>query len=348
MPQPRITSLLVPSAEDIRNHLPLVLTAIAAVIAVGAAEYRLGMEATIIALVGNLMIGGLWWATFVEYKKELVGRVERESEQLKETDKAKRLLAQQHVSSKLLVRRDLELSRVNEQLRSLEQRKTEFVTVATHQMRTPLSAVRWTLQMLASGDVGPISDEQKKFIQQAYDSNNRLIALLQDMLFADKLDSGHLSITDSSSNAASTITDLVRELTPVAEHKGVTLHLDSIEGNPTVGMDAQHMRAVIQNLVENAVKYTPHGGTVTVAVTAQDKTMTISVKDTGIGIPEIAREQLFSRFFRAKNAVSMVTDGTGLGLYIAKRIIERYNGTITFTSTEGQGSTFIITLPCTL
>ena len=344
----QINPVLIPSAEDIRTHLPIVATAFASIVAVAAAEYHFGTGASVIAILGNLMLVVLWWATFVEYKKDQIGRVERDAEQARQAEHVKRALEQQNASAKLLVRRDLELFRVNEELRTLEQRKTDFITVATHQMRTPLSAVRWTLQMLAAGDVGPVNDEQKKFLQQAYDSNNRLIALLHDMLFADKIDSGNLSNLESSSDAVATIVDLVRELKPIAEQQGVTLQLETSGQKPVVALDAQHLRAVIQNLVENSVKYTPRGGTVTVAVTAHEKILTIIVKDTGIGIPEVARDRLFSRFFRAKNAVSMVTDGTGMGLYIAKRIVERYNGTITFTSTEGAGTTFTITLPCTL
>lgn len=265
-----------------------------------------------------------------------------------DAERVKRLLEQQKESGKLLIRRDLELSRANEQLRALDQMKSDFVTVAVHQLRTPLSAIRWTLSMLLRGDLGPLSDEQKTFLMKASESNKRMVALLSDMLLSDRLESGKMNPTTSSTLLPDLPENLLIEIRPLAEKKGV--HLRFVHSDPAyapVSIDPQHLYAVLQNLLENAVKYTRPGGDVTLEIRGGKDKTTLVVSDTGIGIPLPQQKNVFSRFFRAQNAMKMETDGSGLGLYIVKSIVERNQGTIRFESTEDKGTTFFVELPNT-
>ncbi|MBM3272406.1 HAMP domain-containing histidine kinase [Candidatus Kaiserbacteria bacterium] len=324
---------------------PLVVTLLAA-IAVAAVETVLsGLVPAIIAFIAVFALGGVWLAVTAS----TVSRAEQDARQLdtqrKQLDQAGKLLKQQEESAKLLVRRDLELSRANEHLRTLDHLKSDFVTVTTHQLRTPLAAIRWTLQMLAGGDVGPVTEEQKKFLLQAYESNNRLIDMLRDMLLADQIETGKFDRTNAQTDPATVVDALFKEIAGLAEKQGVALKFEHPDKPILIAIDPKHLQTVLQNLIENAVKYTKQGGNVTVEVVPGIGQVAISVADTGIGIPQPAQDSIFSRFFRAQNAVTMATDGTGLGLYIAKRIVEHYKGTLSFTSAEGAGTTFVFTLP---
>ena len=273
------------------------------------------------------------------------GRAEREH---KEFARVKELLSQQAQTGRLLVRRDLELSRANEHLRLLDQMKTDFVSVATHQLRTPLSAIRWTLSMLLNGDLGELSNEQKTFLMKAYESNNRMITLIGDMLFADHLESGKLKTTAHMTTVLPDLLDnLLLEIYPIAERSKVKVLFNRPpSAYPLARIDPPNMRAVMQNLIENAVKYTPAGGTVTIALGTDDEgNVTFSVADTGIGIPQDEQDRIFTRFYRAKNARKKETDGSGLGLFIARGIVKRYDGDIWFESTPDKGTTFHVKLP---
>ncbi len=256
------------------------------------------------------------------------------------------LLAEQERAAQLLVRRDLELSRANEQLRNLDEVKSGFISVVAHQLRTPLSGIKWTLNLLQNGDLGPLSPEQKKFLVKAYESNDRMIGLVNDLLGADRIDSGKARYTLVPMNIAEAIESVLYEVAPQAQARELSVEFKkSTEPFPFVTGDPERIRAVLQNLLENAVKYSRPQGAIAVTLVSTDKAMAlVSIKDNGIGIPKDEQEHIFSRFFRAKNAVKVETDGSGLGLYIAKAIIERHGGKIWF-STEERGTTFFFTLP---
>lgn len=261
------------------------------------------------------------------------------------------LLKQQKQTAWMLVRRDLELTRANEDLRALDQMKTDFVSVVTHQLRTPLSAIRWTISMLLNGDFGRLTDEQRTFLMKAYESNNRMINLIRDMVFVDHIESGKLAVSlQTATPLPDLIENLLVELQPLAKDKRVGIVFKRPEQPyPPARIDATNLRAVLQNLIENAIKYSPSGGTVTVVCDADpaSKTLSLSVADTGIGIPKAEQSRIFTRFFRASNAQKKETDGSGLGLFIAKSILQKYQGDIRFESAEGSGTTFHVTLPAT-
>lgn len=262
-------------------------------------------------------------------------------------DDLKRLTTQLDHSAKLLIRRDLELSRANDKLQQLDRMKSEFVALVTHQLRTPLSGIKWSLSMLLNGEMGALSPEQKTYLLKTYESNERMIDLINDLLQADRLESGMMRFSFQPTKLLDLIDNILIEVSPVAEHKKVRLAYGSRGQVPTLSIDPQNMRVVIQNLVENAIKYTPSGGSVTISVTNKNHCVEITVADTGIGIPAEHQKSIFQRFFRAPNAVLTETVGSGLGLYIVKNIVDHHKGTISFTSEPGKGTMFTITLPTT-
>jgi signal transduction histidine kinase len=264
-------------------------------------------------------------------------------------EKIKLLLKQQEQSAKLLIRRDLELTRANDRLRNLDQMKTDFVSVATHQLRTPLSAIKWTLSMLLKGDLGPLNDEQKTFLMKAHESNSRMVALLGEMLISDQIESGKMQTSTMTSMLPDLPENLLLELQSLADKKQITLRFEheSVSYAP-VCIDPQHLRAVLQNLLENAIKYSKSGGTVKLHIDQTELKTIFTVSDSGIGIPIDAQKNIFTRFFRAPNAIKMETDGSGLGLFIVKSILEKNGGTIGFKSEEDKGTIFTIDLPHTV
>jgi signal transduction histidine kinase len=262
----------------------------------------------------------------------------------KEAAEYQKLLLDQEKSGKLLIRRDLELTKANEKLHDLDERKSEFVSIVAHQLRTPLSGIKWTLNMLINGEFGALQTEQKAFLMKAYENNQRLIALIEDMLSVDRMESGKTKMVLTEIQLLDLFDNVLFEVHSNAEQKGVTIEFaERPKDLPKVMADSEQMRAVIQNLLDNAVRYTPKGGKVILNFSVEDGFVKIAVKDSGIGIPLADQARIFNRFFRSKNAIKAKPDGSGLGLFIIKGIIERHGGRVWFESKEGEGSTFYFT-----
>ncbi|OGI68674.1 hypothetical protein A3A05_03240 [Candidatus Nomurabacteria bacterium RIFCSPLOWO2_01_FULL_41_12] len=256
------------------------------------------------------------------------------------------LLSEQQKAAKMLIRRDLELTRANEKLQKVDEIKSSFISIVAHQLRTPLSGIKWTLSMLLGGDMGPLNNDQKTFLMKSYESNTRMITLVNDMLVADGIQSGkvhygfkHIDIIDLMDN-------VLFEVSPQAAKRNILIeYKNKFENLPQAYADPETMRAVLQNLLENAIKYTIEGGRIEIDVKQEPDHLVISIADNGIGIPKDQAKDVFVKFFRARNAVKQETDGSGLGLYIAKSIVEKNGGTIWFDSEEGKGSSFYFTVP---
>lgn len=256
-----------------------------------------------------------------------------------------RIITDLNKSTKMLIQRDLELTRANEQLRQLDTMKSEFVSLVTHQLRTPLSGARWALSMLINGEMGELTPEQKLYLMKTYESNNRMISLINDMLQADRVDSGTAQFSFEPTNILTLLENVLLELRQLGEKRDIRITLSAPESLPAIMIDPTHMRIVLQNLIDNAVKYSKPKGEVRVAVVKQDENIEITIEDDGIGIPKEHQKNIFKRFFRAPNALHMETDGTGLGLYLVENIVRKHHGTIRFVSEENTGTTFAITLP---
>lgn len=249
-------------------------------------------------------------------------------------------------NANLLVRRDMELTRANERLRELDRLKSEFLSVAAHQLRTPLSAVKWILSMVLEGQVGTLTKEQQSILEKGRESNERMVRLVDDMLAVTRIEGGRTEYTFARQSAADLLSDITAPFASVAAERGVAFILDiSIDPALQVLVDPQKVRFVFDNLIDNAIKYTPAGGTATVRATQNGEQIVITVADTGIGIPESEQKNIFAKFFRASNAMKVVTDGNGLGLFVVKTIVERHGGTVGFSSMPGKGTTFTVSLP---
>ncbi|KKR46000.1 MAG: Sensor protein resE [Parcubacteria group bacterium GW2011_GWA2_40_14] len=256
------------------------------------------------------------------------------------------LLKEQQQSARLLVRRDLELARANEKLQEFDEIKSNFISVVAHQLRTPLSGIKWTLNMLLNGDLGALNNDQKTFLMKSYESNNRMITLINDMLDTDRIQSGKMHYGFRYINIVDLLDNVLFEISPEAIKRNISIEFKrKLENLPQVYVDPETMRAALQNLLENAIKYTIESGKIVLDVEQVEDMLQISINDTGIGIPEDQKKKIFERFFRGRNAVKRETDGSGLGLYIAKTIVEKHGGTIWFESEENKGTTFYFTVP---
>ncbi|MDP3995743.1 MAG: ATP-binding protein [bacterium] len=230
----------------------------------------------------------------------------------------------------------------------VEKIKTEFVSLAAHQLRTPLSAIKWTLRMLLDGDLGKITAEQGEFIEKTYQSNERMIALINDLLDITRIEEGRYLYRPTLADFEEVASSTAGFYQEPAARKKINIILKKPETKlPKISMDVEKVGLVVQNLLENAIKYTPAGGNIEASMgyDKDKKEIIFSVKDTGVGIPADQQSRVFTKFFRAANVMRMDTEGSGLGLFISKNIIEAHGGKIWFESKEGQGATFYISLP---
>lgn len=227
----------------------------------------------------------------------------------------------------------------------IDRAKTEFVSLASHQLRTPLSAINWYAEMLLAGDAGEINDEQREYLNEVYQGNQRMVDLINSLLNVSRLELGTFAVDPEDTDVLALAESVLSELAPQIKERSITLtkHFDTTI--PHLFADPKLVRMVVQNLASNAVKYTPPGGAVTVTIGQTSDAVAIDVQDTGLGIPQADQYKIFSKLFRATNARESDTDGTGLGLYIVKSVVEHAGGTIRFSSTEGKGTTFYVRLP---
>jgi len=228
----------------------------------------------------------------------------------------------------------------------IERMKTEFVSLAAHQLRTPLSAIKWALRMVLDGDLGPITEEQRDFMEKTYSSNERIITLINDLLNVTRIEEGRYLYRPILTDIESVVQFVIDSYKEEIEKRKIKFEFKKPEKKlPKVMLDVEKMRIAIQNLLDNAIRYTQLGGRVTASLKYVKKEIEFSIKDTGIGIPKDQQERVFTKFFRGANVMRMATEGTGLGLFITKNIIEAHGGKIWFESEEGKGTTFYFTIP---
>jgi PAS domain S-box-containing protein len=230
--------------------------------------------------------------------------------------------------------------------REVDRAKTEFVSLASHQLRTPLSAISWYAEMLMDGDAGKLNKQQMEFLSEIYQGNKRMVALVNALLNVSRIDLGTFAVEPTPTKIVEIAESVIKELQSQIETKEQKLVTDFDE-LPEMQLDVNLARIIFQNLISNAVKYTPEKGTVTVKVKKDSDKVVITVADTGYGIPKEQQERIFQKLFRADNVREKEADGTGLGLYIVKAILDNSGGDIKFVSEENKGTTFTATLPIT-
>lgn len=228
----------------------------------------------------------------------------------------------------------------------IEKMKTEFVSIAAHQLRTPLSAIKWTLKMLLDEDLGKINQQQKDFIEKTYISNERMIALINDLLNITRIEEGKFLYKATLTQIENIVQLVINSNKERIKKKKIIFEFKIPKQKlPKVLVDIEKINLAIQNLLDNAIRYTPIGGKMTISINNDKKKIEFSIKDTGMGIPKNQQKRVFTKFFRASNVIKTDTEGSGLGLFIAKNIIESHNGKIWFESEQEKGTTFHFTLP---
>ena len=231
--------------------------------------------------------------------------------------------------------------------KEIDSAKTEFVSLASHQLRTPLSAINWYTEMLLSEDAGAITDMQREYLGEVSRGSRRMVELVNALLNVSRIELGTFAVQPEPTDVVELARDVINELKSKILEKKLHIEEAYVENLPKMMVDPKLTRIVFQNLLTNAVKYTPEEGkiSISIAMSADETMFTIAVSDTGYGIPKEDQSRIFTKLFRASNIREKETDGTGLGLYIIKSIVEHSGGTVTFESEEGKGTTFTLTLP---
>lgn len=228
----------------------------------------------------------------------------------------------------------------------IDRMKSEFISLASHQLRTPLSAIKTYTHMLADGYMGDVTPAQKKSLRTIIGATNRMNELISTLLNITRIESGTIAIVPKNIHLEKSAEEVLKELNLAASEKSISLTLKKIgKVSTNVKTDNLIIKEVISNLVSNAIKYTSEAGAIVVEVRGRSRDVQVSVSDNGWGIPSHAHDQVFSKFFRATNILKRETTGTGLGLYLVRGLLERLGGTIWFESVEGEGTTFYFTLP---
>ncbi len=230
--------------------------------------------------------------------------------------------------------------------RALEEARIGFISTASHQLRTPLTSMRWFSEMLLGGDAGAISEDQKHFVERIYQGTDRMIALVNLLLQLARVEAGRVKVDPVPVDLKVTTEGVIMTTKVNFDNKQQKIDI-KINPNPlpVIPMDQDMLWQVIQNLLSNANRYAPVGSTIFVEINQKDEVIEYSVRDAGIGIPKDQQARLFEKFFRADNAISAVPEGSGLGLSLVKILVEGWGGKIWFESEENKGTTFHFTLP---
>lgn len=261
------------------------------------------------------------------------------------------LLKEDHIIGAVILLRDITLEK------EVDRAKSEFVSLASHQLRTPLSIINWYTEILLDNDVGAVTGKQRKSLSEIYHATQRMVELVNALLNVSRIELGTFIIQREPVEMVKLAQDVLHELEPAIIKRALVVDRHWGKTIPPIHGDPKLLRIVIQNLITNAIKYTPQGGKIDIALSLdrreippnkkQQKVLLLTVSDTGYGIPRSQQSKIFTKLFRADNVKERETDGTGLGLYIVQSIITHSGGSIWFESEENKGTKFFVTIPLT-
>jgi len=232
-----------------------------------------------------------------------------------------------------------------ERLAEANRMKSEFVSIVSHQLRSPLSNLKWAIELLMSGKLGKIEEKQTEYFKILKENSDRMGELIKDLLIVSRIETAKLPIKKMEFSLEDLVKELIKEFTPFALASNVEIKFLPEENLPKILADPSQIRLVIENLLDNAIRYIKERGVVEIKIESQEKNIYFEIEDNGVGIPKEEQKYIFQKFFRSGNILRYQTQGSGLGLYISKAIIEKSGGKIGFKSQEGIGSTFWFTLP---
>ena len=223
--------------------------------------------------------------------------------------------------------------------------KSEFISLASHQLRTPLTAIKWSLETEMDGDIGKLNNKQREFMLDAYEASLHMTDLINSLLNISRIETDKLTVRPKKTDLIDLGSKIITELKPVSQEKKQTVKFIKKMNASQIKTDPQLLKEIIGNLLSNAIKYTPEKGKIELTIAAEGEKISIEIKDNGMGIPKSEQKRIFEKFFRASNITHLDTEGTGLGLYISFRLTKLIGGDIQFKSKENQGTTFKLSIP---
>jgi signal transduction histidine kinase len=262
-----------------------------------------------------------------------------------EVDKKNKEIIGLESTSKMLVRRDLDLRKAYTSLKSLDKEKSEFVAIAAHQLRTPLTTTLWAHRMIMEDETDNLTEKQVKLLERSATSVEHIHELVEELIQVDKLEYGNNDLELQNGNLEKVLESLINSHQPKIEERGLIIE-KQYHYAEAVSFDSHQLSEALGNLIDNAIKYTPDKGKIIVSIKKEDNFVCIEVIDTGIGVPPGKEDSLFKKFSRMSNAESIDAGGSGLGLYIARKIVEKHKGMIAYSPSSEGGSVFSVKIPC--
>ncbi len=232
-----------------------------------------------------------------------------------------------------------------ERLAEASRMKSEFVSIVSHQLRSPLTNFKWVIELILSGKINPVSEKQLEYLKILKENSDRMRELVSDLLIVSRIEQGKLPPGKEKIFLKDLIEKIIKEMEIFAQAANVKIEFKTKGKLPQILTDPSQLKLVIENLLDNSIRYAKGKGKVGIKLEKKDKNLHFEIKDKGVGIPENDQKYVFQKFFRSANALRHQTEGSGLGLYIAKSIIKKLKGKIGFKSQEDVGSTFWFTLP---
>jgi signal transduction histidine kinase len=232
-----------------------------------------------------------------------------------------------------------------ERLAEANRMKSEFVSIVSHQLRSPLSNLKWVIELLLSGRTNQVTEKQIEYFKILKENSDRMGELISDLLTVSRIEQGKFPLRKEKIFLADLIKKIIKEMEIFAKASNVEIKFKTEKDLPKILADPAQLKLAIENLLDNAIRYIKGKGKVEIKLEKRNKNLYLEIKDNGVGIPQEDQKYVFQKFFRSGNVLRQQTEGSGLGLYITKSIIEKSGGKINFKSQEGIGSTFWFTLP---